>query len=135
MTVTEVVRPVRLAGGHVYIGKGETDLIVSARAQGVVAMSAPAESAYPWHPNTDRLVRTAMNHFPARQLIGILMTGMGSDGAAAMTELHAQGGRTIAKSRDTAVVWGMPGELVAASGADFVVPLPDIADRLLRLVP
>jgi two-component system chemotaxis response regulator CheB len=80
------------------------------------------------------MVRTAMNHFPASQLIGVLMTGMGSDGAAAMAALHAAGGSTIAEARETAVVWGMPGELVAMNGADWVVPLTEIADCLVSLL-
>ena len=48
--------------------------------------------------------------------------------------LRQQGGSTIAEAEDTAVVWGMPGELVRAGGADFVEPLGRIADRLLSLV-
>jgi two-component system chemotaxis response regulator CheB len=81
------------------------------------------------------LVRSALNHMAPSQLIGILMTGMGNDGAEAMTLLQSRGGRTIAEAEETAVVWGMPGELVKAGGADFVVPLPDIATQLLKLVP
>ena len=76
-----------------------------------------------------------MEHLPASQLIGVLMTGMGRDGADAMALLHAQGGRTIAEAEETAVVWGMPGELVKAGGADWVLPLPAIAKRLEELVP
>jgi two-component system chemotaxis response regulator CheB len=76
-----------------------------------------------------------MEHVAAAQLIGVLMTGMGNDGAEAMTALRAQGGRTIAEAEETAVVWGMPGELVRAGGASWVVPLPQIARRLQRLVP
>jgi two-component system chemotaxis response regulator CheB len=80
-------------------------------------------------------VRTALDCLPASQLIGILMTGMGNDGAEAMTILHNQGGRTIAEAEESAVVWGMPGELVQMGGADFVVPLPRIADQLQKLAP
>jgi two-component system, chemotaxis family, protein-glutamate methylesterase/glutaminase len=134
LTITEVIKPVTLTPGHVYIGKGDADIIVSSRAAGLVAMSTPAAPDYPWHPSTDRMVRTAMNHFPASQLIGVLMTGMGSDGAAAMAALHAAGGSTIAEARETAVVWGMPGELVAMNGADWVVPLTEIADCLVSLL-
>lgn len=135
LTVSEVVRPTLVQPGNVYIGRGDADLIVSSRAQGPVAMPAPAFEDYPWHPSADRLVRTAMNHLPARQIIGVLMTGMGSDGACAMADLHAHGGKTIAEAEETAVVWGMPGELVAAGGADWVVPLPAIAEYLMRLMP
>ena len=69
------------------------------------------------------------------QIVGVLMTGMGSDGAEAMALLHARGGRTIAEAEETAVVWGMPGELVKAGGADWVLPLPEIAGWLTKLVP
>ena len=62
------------------------------------------------------------------------MTGMGNDGAQAMKALNTEGGRTIAEAEATAVVWGMPGELVKAGGADWVLPLPHIADHLRRLV-
>ena len=85
--VVEVLRPTVLQAGCVYVGRGDADLIVARRAAGLVALSAPAERDYPWHPSTDRLVRSALTHLPARQLIGVLMTGMGDDGAAAMTSL------------------------------------------------
>jgi two-component system chemotaxis response regulator CheB len=75
-----------------------------------------------------------MDHLPAAQLVGILMTGMGSDGAKAMADLHAQGGQTIAEAEETAVVWGMPGELVRAGGADWTLPLPRIAGQLQKMV-
>ena len=135
MNVVEVVRPMRLQPGCVYIGRGDADLIVSRRAGGLMAMTVPAKANYPWHPSTDRLVRSAMDQVPAAQLVGVLMTGMGDDGAEAMSSLRANGGATIAEAEETAVVWGMPGELVRAGGADYVLPLPQIARRLQRLVP
>ena len=97
-------------------------------------MTAKARADYPWHPSADRLVRTAMECVPAPQLIGVLMTGMGNDGALAMAELHTRGGKTIAEAEETAVVWGMPGELVRANGADWTIPLPGIANQLQKLV-
>jgi two-component system chemotaxis response regulator CheB len=133
--VVEVLRPMVVRAGCVYVGRGDADLIVGRRAAGIVAMSAPADRDYPWHPSTDRLVRSAMTHVPASQLIGVLMTGMGNDGAAAMTHLRDEGGRTIAESEETAVVWGMPGELARAGGADWIEPLHSIADRLVRIAP
>jgi two-component system chemotaxis response regulator CheB len=52
-----------------------------------------------------------------------------------MAQLRALGGRTIAEADETAVVWGMPGELVRAGGADDVLPLDDISRRLTELAP
>ena len=135
LNVVEVSRPTPLAPGSVYIGRGDGDIVVSRRPSGLVAMASPAKSDYPWHPSTDRLVRTALDHVAADRLIGVLMTGMGNDGAEAMTELRSRGGRTIAEAEETAVVWGMPGELVRAGGATWTLPLPLIANRLQRLVP
>jgi two-component system chemotaxis response regulator CheB len=134
LAVSELTQPTRLAAGHVYIGQGGQDLIVTRRPTGLVAMAVSPLVGYPWHPSMDRLVRTAMEHLPARQLIGVLMTGMGNDGSEALTLLHARGGRTIAEAEETAVIWGMPGELVKAGAADWVVPLPGIAGRLSRIV-
>lgn len=133
--VVEVVRPTQLEAAHVYIGRGDADLIVTRRAAGLMAMSAPADAGYPWHPSTNRLVDSAMRHVAPEQLIGVLMTGMGNDGAAAMARLHEAGGTTIAEAKDTAVVWGMPGELVAAGGADWTEPVHTIAARLQELTP
>jgi two-component system, chemotaxis family, protein-glutamate methylesterase/glutaminase len=134
LDVQEVRDPVALKPGNVYIGRGDADVIVSRRGAGLVAMAAPAQADYPWHPSTDRLVRSALNYMAPSQLIGILMTGMGNDGAEAMALIHTSGGRTIAESEETAVVWGMPGELVKANGADYVVPLQKIAAHLKKLV-
>lgn len=135
LRVLEVTRPTRLEGGCVYIGRGDADLVVSKRPSGLVAITAPSNPDYPWHPSTDRLVRSAMEHFPAAQLVGVLMTGMGDDGAAALAAMRAKGGATIAEAEETAVVWGMPGELVRSGGAAYVLPLSGIAQRLQRLVP
>jgi two-component system chemotaxis response regulator CheB len=59
------------------------------------------------------------------------MTGMGNDGAENMALLKQQGGRTIAEAEETATVWGMPGELVKAGGAEVVAPVQDIAHYLI----
>lgn len=135
LNVAEVGRATLLQAGTVYIGRGDADVVVARRAGGLIAISVPSEAGYPWHPSTDRLVRSAMEHLSASQLVGVLMTGMGDDGAQAMTRLRSLGGRTIAEAEETAVVWGMPGELVKAGGADIVVPLQMIAERLRELTP
>jgi two-component system chemotaxis response regulator CheB len=133
--VIEARRPTLMQTGCVYLGRGDADIVVSRRASGLLVMTVPINVSYPWHPSTDRLVRSAMEHVPATQLVGILMTGMGNDGAKAMAELQSKGGKTIAESEETAVVWGMPGELVRAGGATYTLPVTKIAQRLQSLVP
>ncbi|WP_134499803.1 protein-glutamate methylesterase/protein-glutamine glutaminase [Microvirga pakistanensis] len=134
ITVTEAAYPMPLAPGHAYIGKGDADVIVSIRGSSPMVMAAPSLPEHRWHPSVDRLVDSAMQHFPSERLIGVLMTGMGSDGAQTMARLKEQGGRTIAEAEETAVVWGMPGELVRRGGAQVVAPLEQIADRIMDLV-
>ncbi|WP_338663598.1 chemotaxis-specific protein-glutamate methyltransferase CheB [Pararoseomonas sp. SCSIO 73927] len=130
LAVEEVSRPVRLLPGHAYIGRGDADLILGRRPAGVVAMAAPSAPEHRWHPSADRLVDSALALMPAERLVGVLMTGMGDDGAAAMARLRAAGGHTVAEAEETAVVWGMPGALVRAGGASAVVPLGGIAAAL-----
>jgi two-component system chemotaxis response regulator CheB len=134
LQVVEVSRPTLLAPGAAYIGRGDADLVVARRSGGLTALSVTSADT-PWHPSTDRLVRSAMDSLPASQLLGVLMTGMGDDGAQAMARLRSEGGRTIAEAEETAVVWGMPGELVKAGGADLVLPVHKIAERLIELTP
>ena len=134
VNVIEVTRPVPIQTGTVYIGRGDADLVVSPRPAGMVAMSVPAQRDYPWHPSTERLVTSALDHYQPARLVGVLMTGMGNDGADAMTRLRKAGGRTIAEAESTAAVWGMPGELVKSGGAEFVRPVDEIAATIMDLL-
>ncbi|MET0238871.1 MAG: chemotaxis-specific protein-glutamate methyltransferase CheB [Sphingobium sp.] len=131
IAVEEVQGSTVIAPGHVYIGRGDADMILSRRANMLVARSAPRSEAHFWHPSVDRLVASALRLVAPERLIGVLMTGMGNDGAMAMTQIMQGGGHTIAEAAETAVVWGMPGALVAQGGASEVVPLDAIAGRLL----
>lgn len=133
LSVVEVSKATPLLPGHAYIGRGDADLVVSRRVGVLSALAAPSSPDHFWHPSVDRMVASAMTLVAPEALIGVLMTGMGADGAKAMTELKTQGGRTIAEAAETAVVWGMPGALVAADGASVVAPLDRIAGELMAL--
>ena len=76
------------------------------------------------------LVKSAMEHMSPERLIGVQLTGMGYDGAEAMAELKASGGRTIAESSESAVVFGMPKELIERGGATVVAHAEDVAATL-----
>lgn len=129
--VREVTAPMPLEPGCVYIGKGGTDVIIMERLGRLVAASKPETPGHPWHPSVDVLVDSAMRHLPAQQITGVMLTGMGNDGAAAMTKVKRQGGRTIAEAESTAVVFGMPQELIERDGATVVLPSHDIARQLI----
>jgi two-component system chemotaxis response regulator CheB len=134
LSVSEVSGPTPLAAGCVYVGRGDADVIVSRRRGSAVVMSAPADPVFHWHPSVDRLTESALACFAAEQIVGVLLTGMGVDGAQAMRRLRQAGGHTIAEAEETAVVWGMPGELVRIGGASKVAPREQIAALLAAAV-
>jgi two-component system chemotaxis response regulator CheB len=134
LAVSEVFTPTPVEAGNVYIARGDADMILRRQGSTLVAAAAPADAGYRWHPSVDRLVRSALDIVPADRLVGVLMTGMGNDGAAAMTDLRRQGGRTLAEAEESAIVWGMPGELVKAGGADVVAPLEQLGRQLVQTV-
>lgn len=130
LRVHEVNRVMLLERGHVYIGQGNADVVVARRPDGLIVKNVPAAEEFRWHPSVDRLTRTAARHVDPRRMVGVLLTGMGDDGAAEMKSVYDAGGRTIAESEETAVVWGMPGDLVRRGGATVVLPADQIADHL-----
>ena len=67
--------------------------------------------------------------------LGVLLTGMGDDGAAGLLAVRRSGGYTIAEDESTAVVYGMPAAAVRLGGVCESLPLPAIAPRVLDLVP
>ncbi|WP_448190802.1 chemotaxis-specific protein-glutamate methyltransferase CheB [Azospirillum sp. sgz301742] len=134
LTVVEAAQAMALEPGTVYIARGGADVVLSRRGGALMVMPVPPDEARPWHPNVDRLVESASQHVEAGRLVGVLLTGMGVDGAAAMAEMHGRGGRTIAESEASAVVFGMPAELIRRQGADAVLPAEQIATQLIRWV-
>ena len=118
--------------GTVYIAQGGADMAVSERNGTLLVGRKPESSKHLWHPSVDVLVRSALDHLPAERLIGVQLTGMGYDGAETMAELKQRGGRTIAESEETAVVFGMPKELIGRGGASSVLPSNKVAAQIER---
>jgi two-component system chemotaxis response regulator CheB len=129
--VQELTNRSPLLPGCVYIGRGDADLIVIKRAGQLLGAAVPADTSRLWHPSVSRLVETALGCVDAQRLVGAMLTGMGNDGAEPMTRLHRLGGRTVAEAESTAVVFGMPGELIKAGGASIVLPSNRIAQQLI----
>ena len=83
-------------------------------------------------PSVDALFRSVAR-YAGRNAVGVIMTGMGDDGAHGMAEMKAAGARTIAQDEATSVVFGMPKEAIKRGGVDHVLPLEQIAGEVLRL--
>jgi two-component system, chemotaxis family, protein-glutamate methylesterase/glutaminase len=130
MNVVEVSRQLKLEAGTIYIGRGDADIQLKKRAQGVVVMPTPSSPEYPWHPSVDALVRSAQTVFAPEQIIGVLLTGMGDDGSMEMANLRMAGGHTIAESEESAIVNGMPRELIEKGGAELILSAELIATQL-----
>ena len=75
----------------------------------------------------------SMARLAAPMSIGVILTGMGADGAAGMLEMKKAGARTIAQDEQSCVVFGMPKEAIALGGVDQVLPLDRIADAVMRM--
>jgi two-component system chemotaxis response regulator CheB len=82
-------------------------------------------------PSVDVLFRSAAQ-FAGSNAVGIIMTGMGDDGANGLLEMRNAGARTIAQNEETCVVFGMPKEAIARGAADKVVPLGLLAAEIRR---
>ncbi len=132
MKVMEVNQPTALEAGCVYIAQGGSDMFVSDRGGRLYAVVKPADRRYSWHPSVEALVDSALRVCHPQKLITVMLTGMGDDGADAMVEVFRRGGRTIAESERSAVVFGMPGELVKRGGATLTLDSAQIADQLVQ---
>lgn len=130
LTVLEVGAPTPIAPGHVYVARGGADMVVARRSEGLYALPRPESPQHLWHPSVELLARSALAHCPAASLTAVMLTGMGDDGAEAFTEIARRGGRTIAESAETAIVYGMPRELHERGGAHVVLPADRIAAQL-----
>ena len=130
LAVSEVSRPTPVEPGNIYIGKGGADMVLARRAGRLTALARPENPDYLWHPSVELLGRSALEHCDPAGVIAVMLTGMGYDGAQAFADLRKRGARTIAESEETAVVFGMPAELIARGGANLILPAERIADQI-----
>ena len=121
----------RILPGHVLLAPGNHHLEVvrSGATYSVRVSSGPPVNRH--RPSVDVLFRSCAKYLGSNA-VGAILTGMGNDGAAGMAEMHGAGGYTVAQNEATCVVFGMPREAVAAGGVDDVVPLQQIASRILK---
>jgi two-component system chemotaxis response regulator CheB len=82
-------------------------------------------------PSVDRLFESAAKAYGA-ELVGVVLTGMGDDGRRGAQAIRASGGRVIAESEETAVIFGMPQQVIRSGAADLVLPVDEIARAIQR---
>jgi len=133
IAVSEAVHNERVLPGHAYIAPGHSHLLLKKSGANYMTELSQSEPVNRHRPAVDVLFRSAAK-YAGPNSVGVILTGMGKDGAAGMLEMKQAGSHTIAQDEATCVVFGMPKEAIARGGADEIVPLPAIAERVLALV-
>ena len=127
LQVVEANRPMPLEAGTVYIGKGGADMLVVQRNGKPAVIAKPENAEFLWHPSVEVLGRSVLEHYDPANVLAVMLTGMGYDGADAFAEIKKRGGRTIAESEESCVVFGMPAELINRGGASVTLHAEKIA--------
>jgi two-component system chemotaxis response regulator CheB len=116
-----------LRGGAVFVSPAEAHLGVTAGHRLTVGTGAPVNG---YRPSADHLFRTVAAAYGSSGA-GVVLTGMGRDGADGLLALRQAGGYTVAQDQATSIVYGMPRQALLRGAADQVLPLEDIARALL----
>jgi two-component system chemotaxis response regulator CheB len=130
LSVVEAAHPMPLEPGTIYIGKGGADLVLGQRVGKLTVLAKPENREFLWHPSVELMGRSVLEHCDPTRVVAVMLTGMGYDGADAFTEIKRRGGHTIAEAQESAVVFGMPAELIERGGASVVLPAERIAAQI-----
>ncbi|MGE8441151.1 MAG: protein-glutamate methylesterase/protein-glutamine glutaminase [Comamonas testosteroni] len=130
MTVKEATHGERLLPGHAYIAPGGKHFSITRSGANYVAVVDDAPPVNRHKPSVEVLFKSVAAS-AGRNAYGIMLTGMGADGATAMREMRDAGSYNLVQDESTCIVFGMPREAIAHGAADEVLPLPQIAHALL----
>lgn len=119
-------------GGVAYIAPGGRHLVLARRGAGYYLRVTDDPPVNRHRPSVDTLFRS-IARTAGKQAIGVMLTGMGGDGADAMLEMSQNGAYTIAQDEASCVVFGMPRQAIAAGGVREVAALGEISGRLQAL--
>lgn len=123
----------RVESGTAYIAPGGLHMRVRRHAGGVVLETTLDPPEHHCRPSVDYLFRSVADVY-GPEALGVIMTGMGSDGSKGLAAMKARGSYVLAQNEASSIVFGMPGEAVKAGLADEQVPLDKMASRIARLV-
>lgn len=128
--VHEAIHGQRLVKGEFFVAPSHLHLMVTA---GGVARLDDGLPVGGFKPSCDLLLQSVAQSFGPRA-VGVVLTGMGADGARGLKAIRDAGGHTIAQDKATSVVFGMPGQAVALGAAEQVLPLDAIGAQLVEWV-
>ncbi|MCR2746450.1 protein-glutamate methylesterase/protein-glutamine glutaminase [Limnobacter parvus] len=130
ITVKEAENGERILPGHAYIAPGDKHLLLGRSGANYICQLSDSEPVNRHRPSVEVLFKSGQDVSP-RNIVGIMLTGMGKDGAQAMADMKKAGSYNICQDEASSVVFGMPREAIALGAADEVVALNQIAKRLL----
>lgn len=130
ITVKEASHGERILPGHAYIAPGGTQFAISRSGANYVAVVNDEPPVNRHKPSVEVLFKSVAQ-FAGRNAFGVMLTGMGADGAAAMREMRDAGSYNYVQDEASCIVFGMPREAIAHGAADEVLPLNKIAEALL----
>nr|WP_321398663.1 chemotaxis-specific protein-glutamate methyltransferase CheB [uncultured Desulfobacter sp.] len=134
ITVVEGASNQPVKNGVMYIAPGGVHMVVrSAGAAGKVLGLTDSPPVHNCRPAVDVLFRSVGLVYP-KNILMVILTGMGSDGAAGVSAIRRKGGYCLVQDRESAVVWGMPGAVVEKGEADEICPLHRMAARICEIV-
>lgn len=119
-----------LKGGHAYVAPGGAHLKIE-RSGGLYVCRLDRSAPVNRHIPSVEVMFHSIQALKTKNCVSVLLTGMGEDGAKAMLSLRQSGVHTIAQDKESSLIWGMPGAAVACGAAEEVLPLSDIADKIL----
>ncbi|NWG23878.1 MAG: chemotaxis response regulator protein-glutamate methylesterase [Pseudorhodoplanes sp.] len=121
-----------IVAGGIFVAPGGLHMRVKRRDAGAVIALDDGPQVNFCRPAVDPLFSSAASYWGSH-LLGVVLTGMGSDGTHGAADIVNAGGSIIAQDEATSVVWGMPGSVAEAGLCAAILPLPDIAPRIVRL--
>ncbi len=130
ISVVEAKGGERVLPGHAFIAPGHSHLLLKRSGANYMTELNQGEPVSRHRPSVDVLFRSAAN-CAGKNAVGVILTGMGKDGAAGMLEMHKAGAYNFAQDEASCVVFGMPKEAIAAGGVDEIVSLKDMAKCVL----
>ncbi len=133
MTITQAEHGQQILPGHGYLAPGDKHLEVVRDGARYICKLLDSEPVNRHKPSVEVLFQSVAQNVGANA-IGVLLTGMGNDGSEAMGQMQQVGATTIAQDEASSVVWGMPGEAAKRGYANEVLPLHQIAERILYYV-
>jgi len=123
----------RILPGHAYLAPGHSHLLLNKNGANYVTELSQAEPVNRFRPSVDVLFHSAARH-AGGNAIGVILTGMGKDGAAGMLAMRQAGAYNFAQDEASCVVFGMPKEAIAIGAVEEIVPLPEMTKRVMARV-